>query len=164
MRNVCIALVVLCFGCSKSATQITLQEAKTIASDTYHGELISANKDDSNQRSVYHIEMKVDGKNYHIIIDASNGDILSDSIIESKPSTSDKDTNKQTISEQEAKEIALQRTKGGEITKIEFDKADDAGEVDTYDIDIIKDTKEYELSIDAYTGEILTYEEETLRR
>lgn len=162
MRNVCIALVVLCFGCSKST--ITLQEAKTIASETYHGDVISANKDDSNQRSVYHIEMKVDEKNYHIMIDASNGDILSDRVIESNPSASDKDTSKQAISEQEAKEIALQRTKGGDIRKIEFDKADDAGEVDTYDIDIIKDTKEYELSIDAYTGEILTYEEETLHR
>lgn len=163
-----IVLLMLCVGCTRNA-DITLQEAKDIAAKQYQGEILEASLDDSNARSVYQIKIKKEDTLYQVTIDANDGKILADSIVDSSNPAKEETSKPQQdgierISEQQAKEIALEKTMGGDVVKIEFDKADDPGEKDNYDIKIIKEQMEYELDIDAYTGEILKYEEEALHK
>lgn len=163
-----IVWLLFCVGCTKDSS-ITLQEAKEIALKEYQGEVLEANLDDSSARSVYQIKIKKEDTLYHVTIDESNGKVLAASII-APPDPTTEETNKpQTadagiLSEQQAKEIALEKTMGGNVVKIEFDKADDPGEKDSYEIKIIKEQIEYELDIDANTGEIIKYEEEVLHK
>lgn len=163
-----IVWMLFCVGCTKDSS-ITLQEAKEIALKEYQGEVLEANLDESNARSVYQIKIKKEDTLYHVTIDESNGKVLAASII-APPDPTTEETNKpQTadagiLSEQQAKEIALEKTMGGDVVKIEFDKADDPGEKDSYEIKIIKEQIEYELDIDANTGEIIKYEEEVLHK
>lgn len=161
-----IVWLLFCVGCTKDSS-ITLQEAKEIALKEYQGEVLEASLDESNARSVYQIKIKKEDTLYHVTIDESNGKVLASSIIASSDPAIEETNKPQTadagiLSEQQAKEIALEKTMGGDVVKIEFDKADDPGEKDSYEIKIIKEQMEYELDIDASTGEIIKYEEEVL--
>lgn len=67
------------------------------------------------------------------------------------------------ISEQEAKEIALERVPGAVIEDIwEFKLDYDDGRTE-YDGKIYFQKNEYEFEIDAHTGEILNWEAESIR-
>lgn len=63
------------------------------------------------------------------------------------------------ISLQEAKQVAVQKVKDGIVTEIELDKDDGRYH---FDIDLKDEKYEYELEVDAYTGEIIKFEEELL--
>ncbi|MFP4457627.1 MAG: PepSY domain-containing protein [Clostridia bacterium] len=58
---------------------------------------------------------------------------------------------------EEAIAIAFELTKGGVVIEIELDEDD---EQLAYEIDILNGNKEFELLIDAYSGNVLEYEEE----
>ena len=62
-----------------------------------------------------------------------------------------------TIEEAKAKEIALQKTEGGDITNIQL--AVDDG-VKQYEVDITKGNKEYDVDIDSSSGKIIEFDEE----
>lgn len=62
-----------------------------------------------------------------------------------------------TIEEAKAKDIALQKTDGGDITNIQL--AIDDG-VKQYEIDITKGNKEYDVDIDSSSGKIIEFDEE----
>ncbi|MCP1449681.1 PepSY domain-containing protein [Priestia megaterium] len=62
-----------------------------------------------------------------------------------------------TIEEAKAKDIALQKTDGGDITNIQL--AIDDG-VKQYEIDITKGNKEYDVDIDSSSGNIIEFDEE----
>ncbi len=62
-----------------------------------------------------------------------------------------------TIEEAKAKDIALQKTDGGDITNIQL--AVDDG-VKQYEVDITKGNKEYEVDIDSSSGKIIEFDEE----
>ncbi|MFP3667651.1 PepSY domain-containing protein [Priestia sp. SIMBA_032] len=62
-----------------------------------------------------------------------------------------------TIEEAKAKDIALQKTEGGDITNIQL--AVDDG-VKQYEVDITKGNKEYDVDIDSSSGKIIEFDEE----
>ena len=62
-----------------------------------------------------------------------------------------------TIEEAKAKEIALQKTDGGDITNIQL--AIDDG-VKQYEVDITKGNKEYDVDINSSSGKIIEFDEE----
>ncbi|WJN45231.1 MULTISPECIES: PepSY domain-containing protein [Priestia] len=62
-----------------------------------------------------------------------------------------------TIEEAKAKDIALQKTEGGDITNIQL--AVDDG-VKQYEVDITKGNKEYDVDIDSNSGKIIEFDEE----
>lgn len=62
-----------------------------------------------------------------------------------------------TIEEAEAKDIALQKTDGGDITNIQL--AVDDG-VKQYEVDITKGNKEYDVDIDSSSGKIIEFDED----
>ncbi|WP_280158166.1 PepSY domain-containing protein [Priestia megaterium] len=62
-----------------------------------------------------------------------------------------------TIEEAKAKDIALQKTDGGDITNIQL--AVDDG-VKQYEVDITKGNKEYDVDIDSSSGNIIEFDEE----
>ncbi len=63
---------------------------------------------------------------------------------------------KNVISEKQAKDIALEKTKGGTVTELELDRD---GLKDKYEIEIHNGDKEYDLDIAAETGKISKIEE-----
>ncbi len=63
---------------------------------------------------------------------------------------------KNVISEKQAKEIALEKTKGGTIAEMELDRD---GLKDKYEIEVLNGDKEYDLDIAAETGKISKIEE-----
>ncbi|WP_176585526.1 PepSY domain-containing protein [Priestia megaterium] len=62
-----------------------------------------------------------------------------------------------TIEEAKAKDIALQKTDGGDITNIQL--AIDDG-VKQYKVDVTKGNKEYDVDIDSSSGKIIEFDEE----
>ncbi|MCM3773345.1 PepSY domain-containing protein [Priestia aryabhattai] len=67
------------------------------------------------------------------------------------------DKTQTTIEEAKAKDIALQKTDGGDITHIQL--AVDDG-VKQYEIEITKGNKEYDVDIDSSSGKIIEFDEE----
>jgi uncharacterized membrane protein YkoI len=61
------------------------------------------------------------------------------------------------ISLQEAKQVATQKVKGGYVTEIELDQDDGRYH---FDIDLKDNKNEYDLEVDAFTGEIIKFEKE----
>lgn len=70
--------------------------------------------------------------------------------------TAEKD---QTISEREATEIALKELNGGVVTNSHLDKTKGA---DKYEVNILKENKNYEVDVDSITGKVLEMNESTL--
>lgn len=62
-----------------------------------------------------------------------------------------------TIEEAKAKDIALQKTDGGDITNIQL--AIDDG-VKQYEVDVTKGNKEYDVDIDSSSGKIIEFDKE----
>jgi uncharacterized membrane protein YkoI len=63
---------------------------------------------------------------------------------------------KNVISEKQAKDIALEKTKGGTVSEIELDRD---GLKDKYEIEVLNGDKEYDLDIVAETGKVSKVEE-----
>ncbi|MCJ7991602.1 PepSY domain-containing protein [Priestia megaterium] len=62
-----------------------------------------------------------------------------------------------TIEEARAKDIALQKTDGGDITNIQLAIEDG---VKQYEVDVTKGNKEYDVDIDSSSGKIIEFDEE----
>lgn len=65
----------------------------------------------------------------------------------------------QTISEREATEIALKELNGGVVMNSHLDETKGA---DKYEVNILKENKNYEVDVDSITGKILEMNESTL--
>ena len=109
----------------------------------------------------YEIEIKGNGYEYDIEINAYDGSLLEyerelDDDKYDDDNNDRKISKRQIISDQEARKIALDAVgSGARITEFELDYDDDDAE---YKIEIVKDGKEYEIEINAYTGEIVEFE------
>ncbi|OCA92873.1 PepSY domain-containing protein [Pseudobacillus wudalianchiensis] len=66
-------------------------------------------------------------------------------------------TSTHTISEAKAKDIALYTSKGGTVTDIELESDEGSKK---YDIEILKQNREFDIEIDAATGKVMKYNEE----
>jgi len=67
---------------------------------------------------------------------------------------------KNLITLEEAKQIAVEKVKNGKVTEIGLDKEDGYYH---FDVDLKDEMYEYDLEVDAYTGEIIKFEKEEMK-
>jgi uncharacterized membrane protein YkoI len=98
----------------------------------------------------YEVEIHANGKEYEMTIDAYTGKIT-EFEVDDQDNKSVLTTQKKTrITSEQAKKIALGKVYG---TIVDFELDDDE-----YEVEIHANGKEYEMSIDAYTGKITEFE------
>lgn len=157
-------------GCSNASTKtITLDEAQEIALAEVDGKVTRAVEETDDGRSYYEFDIIANDQKHELEVDASSGKITKNEIDDDYvPSTTDtnnqtannQSTNNQTtiISNEEAQKIAMDRVgNNGYLVKCELD-SDDNRQV--YEIEIKNGTIEYNIDVDAVSGEIVKYEED----
>lgn len=158
-----VLLGLILVGCSNSGSDdvMTMEEAQKIALEEVDGEVIKSSEDRDDGRTYYEFEIVTDSEKYDLEIDGESGDIVKkekDDDYVANQNTTNNQTNQTTITEDEAKKIATDRIGGsGEFVRCELDNDDG---VLKYEIEIIKDNTEYDIDVDATTGEITKYEED----
>ncbi len=168
-----LALAVLIFAGCGSGTKISAEEAKEIAlnqAGLTENEVtfVRTEKDRDDGRVVYEVEFySKDNKEYDYEIDAETGDIISfdedaENYLPSSANVSQNTSQRDEITEAEAKEIALARVPGATDADIrEFKRDFDDGR-EEYEGEIIYNNIEYQFEINAKNGEIIKWESESV--
>ena len=167
---IALVMVLLLSACGNKndSTKISEEKAKEIALTNagLKKEDVTfkrTEKDRDDGKTVYEIEFYTkDRTEYDYEIDANTGDIISyDSDAESvKPSSSDET---QLITEEKAKEIALEKVPGATVQDIrQFKKDRDDGRY-VYEGEILYNKMEYDFEIDAESGEIISWDQESAK-
>ncbi|MET3728287.1 putative membrane protein YkoI [Fictibacillus halophilus] len=130
--------------------RITKDEAEKIAAK--HGEVKSSEFNEENK--VYLVRVQKEGKTYSLEINGTTGSINSKSEVESEDEPAQPNTK---ITEGKAKQIALKEVKGT-VTDIELDDEDG---VIVYEVEIETKTKEAQVIINAFSGEVSSVTMET---
>ncbi|MGM0509715.1 MAG: PepSY domain-containing protein, partial [Thermoplasmatota archaeon] len=129
------------------------EEALSIAFERYNGTLVDLELDEEEYENyTYEIDIIGDGDEQEIAIDAYTGEELDFEVTEY-----DGDLNPdwdQLIGHEEALDIAYQRVDG---ILVGFELEKENGNY-TYEIEIVENQREYELELDAYTGDVLESE------
>ena len=155
-------LSVMLFGCSNSSKveAISLEEAEDIALKEVNGEILKAEKDKDDGITKYEVE-----------VNAENGKVLKvekdDDYVPAKSNTTDQTNqtnqnntqNTTQITAEKAQEIAMNKVGTGTLVKCELDYDDDTQKY-KYEIEIRDGRVEYELDIDAVSGDIIKYEQD----
>lgn len=179
MKKTILSLVLSAFilaGCGGNADEITAERAKEIALGhagitAEQATFVRAEREREDGRIVYDVEFYTkDFKEYDYEIDAQTGDIISfDADVENFTPSSQTNTPAQdsssaqnSVTEEQAKQIALAKVPGAADADIrEFKKDRDNGR-EEYEGKIIYNNTEYEFEIDATSGEILKWESESV--
>lgn len=140
------------------------EKAKEIMQKEAPGaEFINFELDKDDGRAEYDGELVKDDTEYDITVDAVTGEILEseqekyDGRYDSK--SNDTKDKKDYISKTKAKNIMKEEVPGAEIVEFEFDgHDDDDNEPATYEGELVKDNIEYDITVDAVTGEVLSVE------
>ena len=155
-------------GCSNDVKAITLEEAQDIALKEVDGKILKAKEDRDDGVRYYDFTIITDSEKYEVEVDAESGKVLkmekdddyvgtTTNQIDGTVTPNEPTTTALTI--EEAQKIALDKVGGGYLTKTELDYDDDDG-IKKYEIEIKNGNKEYDLEINADTGEIIKYEED----
>ena len=122
-----------------------------------------------NRITYYEVKVNHNGVRYELTVDATTGSILGTEI--ENPSSSQQTlTTKQgtqaqvSITEERAKAITSEHTKKNNLTytRIELSQDDDYAGALTYEIEAEADGIEYDLDINANTGQILKFEQKSM--
>lgn len=163
-------LSVMLFGCGGNSVEaITLEEAEKIALKEVDGEILKAGKDKDDGITYYDFTIVTDTEKYEVEVNAENGKVLKvekdDDYVPTQSNTTDQtnqNTNDQSttqITAEKAQEIAMNKVGSGTLVKCELDYDDDTQKY-KYEIEIKDGRIEYELDIDAVSGEIIKYEQD----
>ena len=151
-------------GCTNSSVEaISLDEAQEIALKTIDGKVTKAKKERDDGNDYYDFEIISDNQKYEIEVDANTGKIIknekdNDYVPNSNETTQNNNSQVTTISTEDAQRIAMARVgNNGYLIKCELD-IDDG--IQKYEVEIKNGNIEYEIDIDAITGEIIKYEED----
>ncbi|MBB5263592.1 putative membrane protein YkoI [Catenibacillus scindens] len=154
-----------------SGTGVTEEQAKATAlADAGVNEAdvtrIRVRKDRDDGRNIYEVEFYVEREEYDYDIDADSGQIVSkDFDIDDdfhNNSGSATTQNSDVISEDQAIQIVLERVEGASASDVWIKLDYDDGRT-YYEGEIYYNNTEYEFEMDAYTGEILEWSEESYR-
>lgn len=104
--------------------------------------------------SEYKVTLKKGNRQYKLLYDAKNGKLLE---YEWKLTASSTNSSSKYIGLSKAQSIALKKVPGATVIKAEFDKDDG---IPVYEIELRKGIYEYEIKIDAKSGNILEYEKD----
>ena len=166
-------LSVMLFGCSNSSKveAISLEEAEDIALKEVNGEILKAEKDKDDGITYYDFTIVTDTEKYEVEVNAENGKVLKvekdDDYVPAKSNTTDQTNqtnqnntqNTTQITAEKAQEIAMNRVGTGTLVKCELDYDDDTQKY-KYEIEIRDGRVEYDLEIDATSGDIIKYEQD----
>ncbi|MED1864357.1 PepSY domain-containing protein [Fictibacillus nanhaiensis] len=130
--------------------RITKNEAEKIAAK--HGEVKSAEYMEENK--VYLVSVQNEGKTYTLQINGTTGYIVSKDEVEIENEPAEPNTK---ITKEEARQIAQKEVKGT-ITDIELDDEDG---VIVYEVEVETKTKESQVIINAFSGEVTSVTMET---
>ncbi|MDQ0245182.1 putative membrane protein YkoI [Bacillus fengqiuensis] len=138
---------------SLSAQTLTEEEAKKVATDKYHGDIIKTTKTNDE----YQVDMKLKTGIYHIRIDAENGEVMSitresDAKTKEEPpldETPQKETPKERLTE---KEIEAQLSSQGHVDSIEYVEEK---ETSYYKAVVSSNNKKVTLKLDPFTGTVI---------
>ncbi len=144
---------------------ITVERAKEIALKLIEGgKIVKVEFEQDDNEAEYEIEIIWDNLKHEIEIDAYTGKVKEHKTkkinsADNKPEI--KNSEKEILLAEEARNIALKVAGGGRVIDIELEIEGDKAE---YEVEIIKDNEKHEVEIDAYTGEILDHEIETIKK
>lgn len=148
---------------NQKATEIALQDAG-FTEKQVSGLQVKQETDDGTLE--YEVEFYADGKEYSYTIDASSGeirdkDIDTDDDHPTVTADSGSDSTANAISVKEAKKIALKKVPGAKEKNIQIKRDYDDGR-EIYEGSVIYKDTEYEFEIDAQSGKILSWEEDSI--
>ncbi|NYF23318.1 PepSY domain-containing protein [Sporosarcina sp. JAI121] len=139
---------------------LTIEEAEAIAVKSVDGKVTQIELDREKSGDIYEVEVKSDGVEYDLDIDAKTGNVLrTDSDDEFDDDDSDDKvivSDGKFITKEAAVKIAMKQAKGT-ATEVELDEDD--GRV-VYEIEIKDGKYEYDFDIDAISGEVLKFEKD----
>ncbi len=140
-----------------SGKKLTKSEIKKRAKkEVKKGKVTQVTTDMDDGVEEYKVTMKKSNKTYKLVYTAKAGKLVEYKWkISGSGSTSSKSKY---IGEEKAKSIAKNKVPGGTFTKVEFDTDDG---VPVYEIEMVKGSMEYELTIHAKSGKILEYDSES---
>lgn len=166
-------LAIILAGCGNNSkvNALTLEEAQEIAVAEVEGKkVLKAKQDYDDGVTYYDFTVVTDNEKYEIEVDANDGTILkkerdkdyvSNTATNTNDNTNNTTSNQTTtnniISNEEAQNIALNKTGGGYLVKCELDHDDN---MMVYEIEVKNGNYEYEIDINASNGEILKYEQD----
>lgn len=130
-----------------SPSAITLEQAQKIALQEVNGQLTKSEQDDDE----FEFDIRDGDDVYEVEVQRSNGAII-------KVEKEYEPEGDVTVTEAEAKEIALKKVPNGEMVKLELEH--DNGQA-KYEVEIVKDNYSYEIEMNAVTGKIVDYERDT---
>lgn len=160
-------LLIGCTHTNKNA--LSLEEAQEIALQEVSGNVVKAKADRDDGIDYYDFTIITDNEKYEIEIDANSGKIIKiekDDDYEGLNTNTESQTNQTTenanyndakITANEAQQKAMDRVGGGNLVKCELDYDDG---ILKYEIEIKNGNQEYDVDIDANTGEIIKFKEE----
>ncbi|MFC5605091.1 PepSY domain-containing protein [Sporosarcina koreensis] len=145
----------------QSDKMISLQDAKKVATDKVKGGIVTeAELDEDDGRYHYEVDLKEGKYEYDLEIDAYTGKIIkfekemeNEKVAEpAKEKQAVKPDSKTMLTEEQAIAIAKKQA-SGVVTDFELDD-------NVYEIELKDGNIEYELEIDAFTGDILSFEQD----
>lgn len=155
---------VILAGCSNNSAQaLTLDEAQKIALAEVDGKVVKAIEETDDGRNYYEFDIIANDQLHELEVDASNGKItkneINDDYVPSTTETNNQNNTQATIiTSEEAQKIAMDRVgNNGYLVKCELDTDDG---IQKYEIEIKNGRIEYEIDINASSGEIIKYEED----
>lgn len=162
-------LSVMLFGCGGNNVEaISLDEAEKIALKEVDGEVLKAGKDKDDGITYYDFTIVTDTEKYEVEVNAENGKVLKvekdDDYIPANSNTTDQTNQNNTqnttqITAEKAQEIAMNKVGTGTLIKCELDFDDDTQKY-KYEVEIKDGRVEYDLEIDANSGDIIKYEQD----
>lgn len=177
MKKKLYALVTIVFlglsGCSNDK-DLSKEEAKEKALQEVSGKVTGYNQDLKDSPPYYEFDIVQEGQRYEIKVHSKTGEIISKeldaSYQETKLPQTDTHSNPNStnetasmISMEDAKNIALERVGGGTIIKCELDNDDDyTPTIQVYEVEIHYNNKEYDVTIDAISKEVIQVKEDRI--
>ena len=178
-----LAIVLAGCGNNNKVNALTLEEAQEIAVAEVEGKkVLKAKQDYDDGITYYDFTVVTDNEKYEIEVDANDGTILkkerdkdyvsntnegtvtpvdNGNTTTNNNNTTNNGTSSQTttniISNEEAQNIALNKTGGGYLVKCELDHDDN---MMVYEIEVKNGNYEYDIDVNASNGEILKYEQD----
>lgn len=179
-------LAIILAGCGNNSkvNALTLEEAQEIAVAEVEGKkVLKAKQDYDDGVTYYDFTVVTDNEKYEIEVDANDGTILkkerdkdyvsntnegtvtpidngntaTNTNDNTNNTTSNQTTTNNIISNEEAQNIALNKTGGGYLVKCELDHDDN---MMVYEIEVKNGNYEYDIDVNASNGDILKYEQD----
>lgn len=145
-------------GCT-STEYIELDDAKKEALKQLNGDVVDYTSNLEADVPYYTFDIVSDGVRHEIVIDASDGSLIShalDDNIDLENEIKENNNLDSYITEDEAKKTALDKVGAGNVNKCTLESTEDG---DVYIVEIMDNTKEYVVHVHAGSNEVVNFEE-----